>query len=339
MSNEGSRGEKPVGWAILADPTRYSLVGPTYAGFTHTPQQSLDPMPQVREVQLAGPPLVGSQRGAILHVDGHFGGGSAIELVAEIRGFDTDIIRASLLLFDKLDFPTSSGFCFNGIPEDLLHFDMAQSTRTIIGGVSNLRIVQEPIVQAFDKLNSRDQGRWALTRSINGLQFPNSAFAPEKAVALTLYDALPVPTAEVPYEDVLNFKQRRSAELDALRLFLDELGLQASQGIGGLAETVAYQKFDVALADYNKAIGEQNFAKRLRNVTTNFQMGDAIVGAGIGAIKNLTSELTATSAIAGGAWGVASSLAMAITRGLRSNNMAGKPFEYIFHANKELGHP
>jgi hypothetical protein len=242
-----------------------------------------------------------------------------------------------LILFDKSDFPTSSGVCFNAIPDDLSTFDFAQSTRTVIEGIGNLPMLQEAIFQAFDQLNKRDQGRWALTRSLRGLQFPADAFAPEKAVALTLYDALPVPTAEVPYDEVLNFKGRRLAELDALRLFLDELGLQASQGLGGLAETIAYQKFDAALADYNKAIGEQNFAKRLRNITANFQFGDAVVGAGIGAIKNLSSELSATSAILGGTWGVASSLAMAVTRGLRSNNMAGKPFEYIFHANKELG--
>lgn len=299
---------------------------------------STDRTLHVRGIELGGPPLTGIERGAIIHVDGHFGGDNSTSIVAQVTGFDPELIRASIVLFDKLDFPTGSAFCFNGLPGDLLDLGVAQSSHTIFGAaVSNMRVLREPIFQAFEKLNSRDQGRWALTRSIHGLQFPADAFAPEKGVALTLYDALPVPTAEVPFEDVLNFKERRAAELTALRLFLDDLGLQASQGLDGLAETIAYQKFDGALADYNKAIGEQNFAKRIRNITANFQISDAVVGAGFGAIKNLSTELSATSAILGGTWGVASSIVMAVTRGLRSNNMAGKPFEYIFHARKELG--
>lgn len=338
MSNNNGKSDKPIGWAILADPTPYLSTSAVYSGSTYTEPMSIDPTLDVREVELGGPPLTGIQRGAIIHVDGHFGGDNSASIMAQVTGFDPELIRASILLFDKLDFPTASAFCFNGLPRDLLDFGVAQSSHTIFGAaVSNMRVLREPIFQAFEKLNSRDQGRWALTRSIHGLQFPADAFAPDKGVALTLYDALPVPTAEVPFEDVLNFKERRSAELNALRLLLDDLGLQASQGLNGLAETIAYQKFDDALADYNKAIGEQNFAKRLRNITSNFQIGDAIVGAGMGAIKSLSSELSATSAILGGTWGVASSLAIAVTRGLRSNNMAGKPFEYIFHAHKELG--
>lgn len=290
-------------------------------------------------IRLPEPPLAEHEKGAIVFTRGEFSGdANSLVVGAEgAGGYDEDLLRATMLLFDKTDFVKSVGLEFPAPPEEYTCFGNSQRTEVYLGPApASLLSLQEIVFRAFSALDDRDKGQWVLTRSVNNLQFPDHAFAPDKAVALTLYDALPVPTAEVPYEDVLNFKNRRSDELLALRSFLDELGLQASQGIGGLAETVAMRKFDSALANYNKAIAEQNFAKKLRSITANFQLSDASIGVAVELVRQLTCELPLTSAMNEAMWTVPPTFVAAIVRGLRAPSMEGKPFEYILHAHREL---
>jgi len=168
--------------------------------------------------------------------DGEFGGNRNNELSVRSLGYCQDTLRAVMLLFDEVDAPQNNIMKIATLPDDFLSLGMAQSTRILMSGSVSLEIWRQTVLQSFFALNERDGGRWVLTSSVQSLGFPDEALNPNHAVALELLNALPMPHNEVPYDEVLSFKQRRKSELVALRTFLEELGLQAAQeGVDGLA--------------------------------------------------------------------------------------------------------
>lgn len=276
------------------------------------------------------------ERGAILAVDGDFGGGIN-DVVLQPRGYNKDSVRGALLLFDKMDIPCNSFMGFGPIP-GLEKSHIVGVTRVAISGSVGLPTFQLPIVAAFNALNERDGGRWAITRSLDSFKLPDNLFSPNKAVELHLLDAVPIPTMNVSYEEILNFKERRGDELIALRHFIEGLGLQATQeGVAGLGKTHAFEKLDRAIADYNAVMRETNFEKIRRSLTAKFQVDNAAVGAVVGAGASAAFGLPLMESAIGALAGALGQITANIGRGLKDNRMAGKPFEYIFHAKNEIG--
>lgn len=75
---------------------------------------------------------------------------------------------------------------------------------------------------AFDKHDKENPGLWSLAQLSTKLVFlPKNE--PTVAVEFELYNMLPVPTADVPLIDILDFKQKHYDELVELRSHLDDV--------------------------------------------------------------------------------------------------------------------
>ena len=301
---------------------------------------TLKPRPVVIDVQIAGEQLPRGQRGALVTVDGEFSGDDFGSLSVGNAGYNQQVLRSTLLLFDKIDTPGGNFINFGGVPE-LEEKGLSQSTRVVLRGnglSGGLRSIHTPIIEAFHALNERDAGRWALTRSIDAMGLPDEVFAPNRAIELQLRDAVPLPHIDVSFDEIIGFKERRKSELLALRHFLEDLGLQATQtGLSNLAKTIAFEKVDQALADYNSVMRETNFRKVLHHVNISFQLEETAVGAVVGAGIGVLAGMPLAGAALGAVVQAIPQLCGGVVRGLKSNRMAGKPFEYVFHAHRELG--
>ncbi|WP_152528025.1 DUF6236 family protein [Sphingobium lactosutens] len=255
--------------------------------------------------------------------------------------FNLDVVRSALLLFDRLDCPTNNFFNVDpSLPSGLEEWPGIQQTRIELSGRLTVDIFQEVLSQSFIALNDRDNDCWSLARGPHVQGLHASVFTPEKAFRIKLENALPIPDISVPYEDILIFKDRRKAELLALRHYLDDLAIEIGKsGFGGLAETVAFEKFQQALADHVCVSRETNFLKRLASLEVKFQWNELatnpsiVAGAGV-ALHGVATGLPLVSA----AWQALAAFAPAFSvetaLGLRQKRKTASPFEYIIQAKK-----
>lgn len=257
--------------------------------------------------------------------------------------FDLSAVRTALLLFDRIDCP-SNNFIQLGpeSPAGLEDWAGLQKTRVEMSGQANAAILEKMVLAAFSALDDQDSGLWSLARSAQGASFPVSSLKKDAAFRIKLQNALPIPASSVPYEDVLLFKDRCKTELMALRHYLEELALDVTKsGFGGLAETIAFEKFQKALADHASVSREANFSKTLTNLEVKFQWNElatnpSIIGAAGVAAHSISSGLPLVSAALNALVAFAPAFTVESAFGLRRKKKSGSPFEYIIQAHRQL---
>lgn len=94
-----------------------------------------------------------------------------------------------------------------------------------------------------------EPGIWALADTTNEFECPNPDVPITRAALFRLVDVLPAPRDDVPFQDILEFKEKYKDELRNLRARLDSLYSQ----IAPYQETVALRELDKAIADLNTA--------------------------------------------------------------------------------------
>lgn len=251
-----------------------------------------------------------------------------------VGDFNPGAVMVGLLLFDRLDYPLNSMLCPEpGAPEGLQGWPGFKRSAVMCGGNMSIGMFSQIAHAAFSALDKREEGRWAMVRGLGGVSLPADMLEPRAGFQLKLIDALPVPAGEAPYEDVLLFKERRRDELLALRAYLDELVLEvAGRGFGGLAETVAFERFHKALAAHAKAMSEANVPKSVLNVDITANLGGTLTWA----LEAATSALglPGVGAAIGGA--ISPSLSFKSADGLKGEGRKAAPFDYLVKAGREL---
>lgn len=294
----------------------------------------------VTEVSLSAP-LKDLERGAIILPDSDVkpspsGGG----VYGTFTKFNPDSVRSWILLFDRFDYPANPFEAMgDSCPPGLESWENFQRTYVGMQGMQRSDVHEIMLEHSFNALDNRERGRWALARGPQSRGFSSNMLTPLAAFQLKLHEALPVPAAEVPYDDVHIFKARRKDELIALRHYLDDLALEVSRnGFDGFAETVAFEKFQVALADHVKVSREANFAKRILSLDVTFNWKELLT--------NKSLQTAVATGVAGAsfgmplvtaAWGaVTAAVSLETAAGLKRGGKTGSPFEYIVRAGKDL---
>ena len=123
---------------------------------------------------------------------------------------------------------------------------------------------REAAARFAEHLNNKTDIHWSYSHAAGGSNADIEA--PEVAV-LGFYDALPVPGAEVPFEDILEFKDRRRAELLAFRSEMDEIYIEFRELTKvsdiSLATTKAHERIERRLIDLNNLMNEGLVAKAI----------------------------------------------------------------------------
>jgi hypothetical protein len=255
----------------------------------------------------------------------------------EIRGGgpDAEELRAGMLFWDRLDWPTNSLFHMAHPDEYEFLINEGVLTRSraeISGGGAIADAIFDAARNTFAALDARDQGRWTTSRSASSLTIIGDSAAAEQGLNLRLYQAIPVPAGEVPFADVLDFRSKRQAELKALRGTIDEAFLEilAAPDVP-FAEVSAVDRIDAAVRDLLACSKENRFRQFLSNIDFSFDWRSA----GEAGYATVQQGLPITAAVAGA---IGAGIAVGTTIGsLRAKKSQAKsPFEYAVAIHRDL---
>lgn len=174
-------------------------------------------------------------------------------------------IRQSLLYFDRIELPRTGQRLpppYHNMIPFLVEHGIVESTFMAMASLyTNCDVIGLCHVKAFLMHESEQPGAWTFAPLLPAPNwgahlFPEHArFPTARGLEFQLLNALPVPAADVPYADILEFKERRRSELLAFRAFLDELYLEVidSDDIPR-AQLAATAKLEKAIADVRAAL-------------------------------------------------------------------------------------
>ena len=154
---------------------------------------------------------------------------------------------------------------------------------------------------------------------------------------MAIENALPTFHRDVPIDSVLSFKERRHAELLALRAAMDGAVLEAEQqGLTELANSAAYARFDNALRDHVRTMRETNFDKVLSTLKLSMNLTAVNRALTVAAVNVVTHSLPLTLASLGlFAADLLPTVSLTSSVGLKGRK-SPLPFQYLTSVEREL---
>lgn len=275
------------------------------------------------------PILEGDERGAIM-ADNVRGTSSRID-VREGLGYASSV--TATLFFDRFEYP-----------EIQLPFGTAQLPRWGVSGKLQVRPVKLEGDYRLDSVpydcwRSREEvepGRWSIWHHEDFDPLPDGEAEPNLGFRLKLENLLVVPHKAVDFERTIAFRERRRAELIALRTHIDELCVKvAERGDHPARIRLETYKFEKALNDYLAAVRGENWDKSVIDLSIGMDWADVA--------RDISREwaTAAGGAAAGGALlglpvatiggiigsGLIGGLSLSMARGLKKR--AKSPFSYV----------
>jgi hypothetical protein len=266
-------------------------------------------------------------------------------LFVRSSALDPQELRSATLFWDRLVWPSSRAIHFGSGPDEQFLESAGILSRpdyTVDG--DGAQGIAFGFVQAFVDRDRQEPGLWSLAQGENSLLLRTHGFAAGNAIQLTLHRAIPVPDKDVPLAEVLEFKQRRDAELLALRVEIDSMVAAvgaAEAGAQALAAQIA--KVDKACADALRVGAEWQFPIRLMNLRTSGEIRPlAALAVGIAAFAGpmefgLPTSAAVLTGIAGAAVSNASALKLSYD-GIEFRPLRPRqgPWRYVYNFHKEL---
>lgn len=145
-------------------------------------------------------------------------------LHAKSGNLDLQELRASLLYWDELVWPTSRAIHFSSGPdEQFLETQgiLKRPSYTFNGDIAQGMAMTQ--IMAFQELDRREPGKWSLAQGANSFLLRDGPLIDGNLAMVELVRAIPVPNQDVPLAEILEFKNRRHDELIQLRSEIDNL--------------------------------------------------------------------------------------------------------------------
>jgi len=255
-------------------------------------------------------------------------------------GLAASDLRRYLLYWDQLDYPNNNIIAIANTPDIdfLMSAGVLSRTQVNLTGTSNFGLAYVTAQMAvFEERNRAEPGAWSLGQTTPIFFAPPNSAVPMRVVEIELTSALPVPSDETSLADVLEFKERRNAELIAFRSAMDELyfSIVNSRDIPR-AKDAAILKLERTLADLQVVTNEGWVSRIARSMKIELNIPEVAGTALAGAAFALTLGALPTVGAAVGA--LAAALKIDITE-LRAPRLPEdlRDFAYVFHAQTDLG--
>ena len=257
-------------------------------------------------------------------------------------GLDPSELRFSLLYWDKLVHPHSNIFELEADDDEQFLVSaglLSRPTYVHRGGDIGL-IVFDTYMTAFSDLENREPGVWSLSQGEKALFFNNSVanLIDDSGMSLELIRAIPVPTADVPLNEILEFKERRKDELMIFREHIDQLVLEIQNSP---ARTDAFNRIakevDAACAELLKVGHEWQVPFHLSDFKATFNFDSVKFLGSVGGAWKLGEQYGLTAATSAAAVaGLISTINVKSDISLRSIKKPRSPYRYTLLAHKEL---
>lgn len=232
-----------------------------------------------------------------------------------------DDLRFALLFWDKFDVTCYEKFSYRMSPDfpnpnqelDVLIDEGLAIVDT--DGIDLKNVTSEPLyIQDFVALEpyavlhkylSKTDADWSFFQTGGSLHTPDKCAETRETIEFQFYKMLPVPSAEIPIHDVLEFKLKRSDELLALRDTMDELvGRVCAAEQTEKEATRMKDKLSNEIAAYTKVTQEFNsktVIKSLNQIVTNpinaYPSAISVIGSVLGQIPTDVSSILSLTAL------------------------------------------
>lgn len=255
-----------------------------------------------------------------------------------------DVLRSAVLFYERIVFPEARIMRFSGGPEVTLLEEQGIIKRMQFGKSGPMYaddiIAAYPSAcrEAFNLLESKEPGCWSVSSGLNGLALWDED-QPQQLGGLTaqLYRSIPLPSAEMPMAEVLEFKHKRRDELRSLQGHIFSFSKEISDAespetrLNGLVKQI-----DQDCADLIKVSREFPYSFNLSTVNVSFDLN--VAGRmGLGFLAAYSAGLTLTeSAMASAASNIGSLINLSLGVGARNQKWRSSPYSYVVQAHREL---
>lgn len=264
------------------------------------------------------------------------------ELFVKNSGLDVQDLRISLLYWDRLLNPQNQPIGFGPSPDEefLISSGILSRPTYKTSSESTGEIVLEAQTNALLDMQNKEPGVWSLNHSENSIIVKGNLPTSDKGVTIQLLNALPIPSAEVPLAEILEFKQKRRSELLAFRLHFEGMASVIEQSPDSEeALRLAIKEIDKSCSDLVRTTREWQFPVKLSNVSASFNLdlGKAFTSA-VDAWKSadLLSLGLTEKAIISGSVAVSSQFKISRDISLQPFRKTASPYRYIYSAQKYL---
>lgn len=262
-------------------------------------------------------------------------------LVQNQGPFDPIDLRASLFYWDRLMWPQNRIVRIDGEDE----IDYLESAGILYrpfidveGDYSRALIESQAI--SLSNAEAREPGVWSIGGGINSIHITERALAPDRGVQIALTNAIPIPSAQVPLAEILEFKARRRPELLAFRAHVEEMTQEISSSSDSLdALKRKLQEVDLACADLFKTSKEWQLPIYLSDVKMSMNMDFAkSIEKGEKAWASLDKMgFGETGKLVGATLaGATSFISLTPGFGFRGIKRPASPYKYLYLAQREL---
>ena len=190
-----------------------------------------------------------------------------------------DLIHQCLLFWDKIDYTNvTTDISWNGgEPQSMFpqldylkSIGIAQKNeratreeKVAISGKSGWDMTEYFLLEQYVTLKKNSESSDVIWSTINDISATNVITNTEDkraCIEVELYNLIPIPSKTAPFEDVLNFKEKRKDELLALRYYIDELSLEISSTEDfHQRKLLALDRLNHQLNNYHKVFYETKF--------------------------------------------------------------------------------
>lgn len=191
-------------------------------------------------------------------------------------GFDRKRIDAALLYWDAIEYPSSQMIEFGSTEIDaLVQMGVVSRSRVQFSGSwTGGESVEAAHDATVRELKAQSPGRWSHFLIPN--ERVTSAHTHE-VMTVRLFETLPLPPSDLPFEELLDFRQNRIDELRALRTHVDELADVIAASTDG--EAALIRKIDSLHASLRaaRAVTSERFGGFIGlKIAPSFSLTDAL---------------------------------------------------------------
>lgn len=204
-------------------------------------------------------------------------GGSANNLQI-YGGLDPEKLRQYILYWDKIDYPNNNIIGYELTPDEefllkcgVLERTMCNFSGTVSIGADLLLDIQ---LAVFNEHLKQENEIWSIAQPTREIILPENQSILKENLQVELYNCLPVPTIDTPFEKILDFKRRRNSELRAFRALLDNMYEDIiSHPDADFAKRKSIENIENALIDIDRTLEESKIKRLLKNMKAQINMG------------------------------------------------------------------
>lgn len=265
-------------------------------------------------------------------------GNRGLNVSSELDPFE---LRHAVLFYDEIVWPKNRKIYISGSVPEVEYLEGAGIMRRPIiedaGGEAS-EIFPRVQRRCFESLTAQEPGKWVVSNALDSTLLEGEGFSEGRGIYARLVNGIPTPDADVPLEDLLEFKHQRRDEFRRLSMELDRLYERVIQSSDlGFSTDSAFRELQVSCSDAIKASKSSKISIRQSGIKIGFSANlgsiDAVlVGAARGGALFSTVGMAEIGAALGGA---ASFLTLERGVGRRSERENGNPYSVVADIHRE----